>query len=68
MMYDVCLKHPSAVRAHNDCVLVHRIFAAVLAVERTFHVRMRCVLAKRNAGLTEQGYKVSAHIVVTRTL
>jgi hypothetical protein len=30
----------------------------VLAIERTFHIRMRCVLAKRNAGLTEQGYKV----------
>lgn len=27
--------------------------------ERTFFLRMKCVLAKRNAGLTSQGYKVS---------
>lgn len=28
-------------------------------MERTFFLRMKCVLAKRNAGLTTQGYKVS---------
>lgn len=28
-------------------------------IERTFFLRMKCVLAKRNAGLTTQGYKVS---------
>ncbi|CAL4161119.1 unnamed protein product, partial [Meganyctiphanes norvegica] len=26
-------------------------------IERTFFIRMKCVLAKRNAGLTTQGYK-----------
>uniref|UniRef100_A0A182JBT7 Uncharacterized protein n=1 Tax=Anopheles atroparvus TaxID=41427 RepID=A0A182JBT7_ANOAO len=30
----------------------------VIEVERTFFLRMRCVLAKRNAGLTTAGYKV----------
>lgn len=28
--------------------------------ERVFFLRMKCVLAKRNAGLTNGGYKVSA--------
>ena len=28
-------------------------------IERSFVVRMKCVLAKRNAGLTSGGYKVS---------
>lgn len=27
--------------------------------ERAFFIRMKCVLAKRNAGLTNGGYKVS---------
>jgi len=27
-------------------------------IERSFVVRMKCVLAKRNAGLTSGGYKV----------
>lgn len=27
-------------------------------LERTFFIRMKCVLAKRNAGLTTGGYKV----------
>jgi len=30
-------------------------------VERAFVVRMKCVLAKRNAGLTAGGYKVRFH-------
>ncbi|KFB44932.1 AGAP010058-PA-like protein [Anopheles sinensis] len=30
----------------------------VIEMERTFFLRMRCVLAKRNAGLTTAGYKV----------
>uniref|UniRef100_A0A182K7B0 Single-minded n=1 Tax=Anopheles christyi TaxID=43041 RepID=A0A182K7B0_9DIPT len=30
----------------------------VVEMERTFFLRMRCVLAKRNAGLTSSGYKV----------
>ena len=28
-------------------------------IERAFFLRMKCVLAKRNAGLTSSGYKVS---------
>ena len=27
-------------------------------VERSFFIRLKCVLAKRNAGLTNAGYKV----------
>lgn len=30
-----------------------------IEIERTFFLRMKCVLAKRNAGLTTQGYKVN---------
>lgn len=29
-------------------------------IERSFFLRMKCVLAKRNAGLTCGGYKVGA--------
>ncbi|XP_014219350.1 single-minded homolog 2-like [Copidosoma floridanum] len=29
-----------------------------IAIPRTFFIRMKCVLAKRNAGLTNSGYKV----------
>ena len=29
-----------------------------LEIERSFFIRMKCVLAKRNAGLTNSGYKV----------
>ena len=32
-----------------------------LELERQFVLRMKCVLAKRNAGLTSGGYKVSEH-------
>lgn len=36
-----------------------RIVASqMIEIERTFFLRMKCVLAKRNAGLTTQGYKV----------
>lgn len=36
-----------------------RIIASqMIEIERTFFLRMKCVLAKRNAGLTTQGYKV----------
>lgn len=31
---------------------------ATFEFERTFFLRMKCVLAKRNAGLTTHGYKV----------
>lgn len=34
----------------------------VVEIERTFFLRMKCVLAKRNAGLTTQGYKVGVVI------
>lgn len=30
-----------------------------IEIERTFFLRMKCVLAKRNAGLTTSGYKVT---------
>ncbi|KAG8229738.1 hypothetical protein J437_LFUL007913 [Ladona fulva] len=43
--------------------LVHHAAAHVVhafEVERVFFLRMKCVLAKRNAGLTAGGYKVSA--------
>ncbi len=30
-----------------------------IEIERTFFLRMKCVLAKRNAGLTSGGYKVA---------
>ena len=29
-----------------------------IEIERAFFIRMKCVLAKRNAGLTNQGWKV----------
>lgn len=32
--------------------------AHTIEIERTFFLRMKCVLAKRNAGLTTSGYKV----------
>ena len=30
-------------------------------IERSFFIRMKCVLAKRNAGLTSGGYKVGKY-------
>lgn len=30
-------------------------------IEKSFFIRMKCVLAKRNAGLTSDGYKVKCH-------
>ena len=33
-------------------------------IERSFVVRMKCVLAKRNAGLTNGGYKVGFYFNV----
>lgn len=33
--------------------------------ERSFFLRMKCVLAKRNAGLTSGGYKVSIYLLFT---
>lgn len=34
--------------------------------ERAFFLRMKCVLAKRNAGLTNSGYKVLLSSVIER--
>ncbi|XP_061596709.1 single-minded homolog 2-like [Cololabis saira] len=36
----------------------HRHFSGEYEIERSFFLRMKCVLAKRNAGLTCGGYKV----------
>ena len=38
-----------------------------LELERTFVIRMKCVLAKRNAGLTSGGYKVRIKLLITRS-
>lgn len=35
------------------------LFISEYEVERSFFLRMKCVLAKRNAGLTSGGYKVN---------
>lgn len=40
--------------------LVMCICVADYEIERSFFLRMKCVLAKRNAGLTCGGYKVGA--------
>ncbi|XP_056323583.1 single-minded homolog 2 [Danio aesculapii] len=37
---------------------LHTHFLQELELERSFFLRMKCVLAKRNAGLTSGGYKV----------
>ena len=34
-----------------------------LELERAFVVRMKCVLAKRNAGLTSGGFKVKIRLI-----
>lgn len=34
--------------------------AQTMEIERIFFLRLKCVLAKRNAGLTSQGYKVGS--------
>lgn len=41
-----------------------QIPSQTIEFERTFFLRMKCVLAKRNAGLTTQGYKVSFNLFV----
>lgn len=35
-------------------------FFSEFEVTKSFFIRMKCVLAKRNAGLTSSGFKVSA--------
>ena len=44
--------HPSLQQNNNE---------AEFEIERSFVIRMKCVLAKRNAGLTTGGYKVRLH-------
>ena len=44
-----------------ECTML--IFAEY-EVERSFFLRMKCVLAKRNAGLTSGGYKVGRGALV----
>ena len=38
--------------------------SADVEIERSFVLRMKCVLAKRNAGLTNGGYKVGTVITL----
>ncbi|KAF6205739.1 hypothetical protein GE061_019912 [Apolygus lucorum] len=38
--------------------LPHHVIGQEIEVERAFFIRMKCVLAKRNAGLTTGGFKV----------
>lgn len=45
--------HPSHPQFHS-----HHQESKTIEIERTFFLRMKCVLAKRNAGLTTSGYKV----------
>lgn len=35
-----------------------------IEIERAFFIRMKCVLAKRNAGLTNQGWKVISKYII----
>mgnify|MGYP002655349665 CR=1 FL=1 len=42
--------HPHHLPRHQE--------TQTIEIERTFFLRMKCVLAKRNAGLTTSGYKV----------
>lgn len=39
--------------------MLKNVFPSEYEAERSFFLRMKCVLAKRNAGLTSGGYKVS---------
>lgn len=41
-------------------LLLMCVCVAAFEIERSFFLRMKCVLAKRNAGLTCGGYKVGA--------
>jgi single-minded len=45
--------HPHHLPRHQE--------TQTIEIERTFFLRMKCVLAKRNAGLTTSGYKVRTH-------
>lgn len=49
---EVCVQHIQ---------ITEKLFKVYIFIlfQRTFFIRMKCVLAKRNAGLTSSGYKVS---------
>lgn len=47
--------HPHHMPRHQE--------TQTIEIERTFFLRMKCVLAKRNAGLTTSGYKVSDYFL-----
>lgn len=49
--------HPTQHHSYNHHHM-HQPYHTV-EIERSFFLRMKCVLAKRNAGLTSSGYKVS---------
>lgn len=48
--------HPTQHHSYNHHHM-HQPYHTV-EIERSFFLRMKCVLAKRNAGLTSSGYKV----------
>lgn len=51
--------HQTGVPLNNYAHHLHHPQSQTIEIERTFFLRMKCVLAKRNAGLTTSGYKVS---------
>ena len=53
------LSTPMSYRNNND---------AEYEIERSFVIRMKCVLAKRNAGLTTGGYKVRISFLHTQKM
>lgn len=55
LTYDT-LKYDEHNIVNSDYVTSHAL--PTIEIERTFFLRMKCVLAKRNAGLTSGGYKV----------
>ena len=56
---DQTLSTPMSYRNNND---------AQYEIERSFVIRMKCVLAKRNAGLTTGGYKVRISFLHTQKM
>lgn len=51
--------HPHHHYPHSTHHQQHQVPSQTVEIERQFFLRMKCVLAKRNAGLTTQGYKVN---------
>lgn len=54
-----CLLTNEALKYNNSNYNVPAQSLPTIEIERTFFLRMKCVLAKRNAGLTSGGYKVN---------